>query len=69
MCDETERRINFLINKCNKLKVTVNRPKTVEEFTNGITLMAEDSRRAMHLLFDFIEADIQEKEKFVSIEC
>lgn len=36
MCDETERRINYLVNKCKELKVVVNRPKEVAEFTRGI---------------------------------
>ena len=42
MCDETERRINFLVNKCKELKVTVNRPKEVKEFTDGIQELAEE---------------------------
>ena len=69
MCDETERRINFLVNKCKELKVTVNRPKEVKEFTDGIQELAEEKRRAMHLLFDTIEADVQDKEKFVASQC
>lgn len=69
MCDETERRINYLVNKCKELKVTVNRPKDIEEFTRGINELAEDKRRAMHLLFDTIEADVQDKERFVASQC
>jgi len=31
--------------------------------------MADEKRRAMHLLFDTIEADVQDKEKFVASQC
>lgn len=58
MCDETERRINYLINKCKELKVPVTRPKDVQEFTQGIDEIKEDRRKAMHLLFDTVESDI-----------
>jgi hydroxypyruvate isomerase len=57
------------VNKCKDLKVTVNRPKDIEEFTRGINELAEDKRRAMHLLFDTIEADVQDKERFVASQC
>lgn len=69
MCDETERRINYLVNKCKELKVVVNRPKEVAEFTRGIEEIAEDRRKAIHLLFDTVEADIGDKEKFVTSQC
>lgn len=68
MCDETERRINYLINKSKELKITVVRPKMNEtaetvyerfaEFIQGIEAIAADRRKAMHLLFDTIEQDI-----------
>jgi hypothetical protein len=58
MCDETERRINYLVNKCKELKVEVKRPKDIKEFEDGINELAEDKRRAMHLLFDTVEADV-----------
>ena len=66
MCDETERRINYLVNKCKELKVPVKRPKEIKQFTDGIEEIAADRRKAMHLLFDTIEADVQDKEKFVT---
>jgi hypothetical protein len=69
MCDETERRINYLVNKCKELKVEVKRPKDIKEFEDGINELAEDKRRAMHLLFDTVEADVQDKEKFVASQC
>jgi len=68
MCDETERRINYLINKSKELKIPVIRPKINEaaervndrfaEFIDGIEAIAADRRKAMHLLFDTIEQDI-----------
>lgn len=36
------------------------------EFIDGIEAIAADRRKAMHLLFDAIEQDISDKEKFVT---
>lgn len=76
MCDETERRLNYLINKCKEFKIPVVRCARVDgkdrteeiyqDFTDGIRAISEDRRKAMHLLFDSIEQDIQDKEKFVT---
>lgn len=64
-CDETERRIQYLINKSKEMKVKVTRPKTVEIFDEAINKLTEERHRAMDLLFQNIEQDVNEKEKFV----
>jgi hypothetical protein len=48
------------------MKLEVTRPQSKEVFESCIKTIATERHRAMHLLFDSIEADILEKEKFVS---
>jgi hypothetical protein len=55
MCDETERRIQYLISKSKEMKVSVTRPKTMEILQKSYVKLAEDRRRAIHLLFDNID--------------
>ena len=47
------------------MKVKVTRPKTVEIFDEAINKLIEERHRAMDLLFQNIEQDVNEKEKFV----
>lgn len=65
MCDETERRIQFLVNKCKEMRVDVKRPETIEEFDQFIDTIAKDRRKALNLLFDTVEQEMVDKEKFV----
>ena len=65
MCDETERRIQFLVNKCKEMRVEVKRPETIEEFDRFIDTIAKDRRKALNLLFDTVEQEMIDKEKFV----
>ena len=65
MCDETERRIQFLINKSKEMRITVTRPETIEEFNGFIEKIATERRKAMNLLFDTVEQEMVDKEKFV----
>jgi hypothetical protein len=47
------------------MKVKVTRPKTVEIFDEAVKKLTEERHRAMDLLFQNIESDVSEKEKFV----
>jgi hypothetical protein len=65
MCDDTERRIAFLLQKSIELKVACTRPKNIETQTLYADIMAKNRQIASELLFDSIEKDIQQKEQFV----
>ena len=65
MCEETERRIQYLLNKSKEMRVPVTRPKSIESLEVAIHRLAEERRRAIPLLFDNIEQDISQKEQFV----
>lgn len=66
LCDETERRLLYLIGKCKEHRIRVNKPEDVESFTENIGVVGREKKKAIHLLFDAIENDVAEKEKFVA---
>ena len=64
-CDETERRISYLIGKSKELKVKVTKPASAAQVDQKIAAVAAERECAINLLFDSVEQDIIEKEKFV----
>jgi hypothetical protein len=66
LCDETERRLLYLIQKCKEHHLRVNKPEDAESFSENIGQVGREKKKAMHLLFDAIENDVAEKEKFVA---
>lgn len=66
MCDDTERRLVYLMNECKENRVRVRKPQSVEIFNNNIRAIREQKRSAMDLLFDALDQDVKEKEKFVA---
>lgn len=65
LCDETERKLLFLIQKCNEYRIKMFKPSSPAAFKAKIQQIEEDKHKASHLLFDAIEADVNDKEEFV----
>ena len=65
MCDEAERRLQYLINKSKELKVEVNRPHDLKTQDSMVTNMCHERQIAEELLFDKLDQEIIEKEKYV----
>jgi hypothetical protein len=53
------------LNECKRLKVKVNKPKSIESFLDALTAVKDSKRKAANLLFEEIEHDVADKEKFV----
>lgn len=66
MCDEAERRLAFLLSKCKEYHIKITKPDSVKAFTENISSVGNEKKKAMHLLFDTIDQEVQEKEKFVA---
>lgn len=47
------------------MRVDVKRPEIIEEFDQFIDTIAKDRRKALNLLFDTVEQEMVDKEKFV----
>lgn len=66
--EDCERRLTYLMNKCRESRIRVIQPKDIGDYKRRITIIAEEKRRAVNLLFDALDTDVQEKEKFVVLQ-
>lgn len=66
MCEETERRILMLLNACKENHIKVVRPKDVTVFAQNISSIEQEKQKSHDLLFEAIEEDVRDREKFVS---
>ena len=64
-CEETERRLLYILGRCKDLGVAVNKPRDVESFLSSLNEIRTARKRAANLLFEAIENDIIEQERFV----
>lgn len=69
LCEETERKIHFLLQKCNEYRIKLYRPESAEMFARKIRQIEDEKHKASHLLFDAIETDVADKEEFVQRMC
>ena len=53
------------MNECKALKVKINKPKSIRSFLEALSAVKNAKRKASNLLFEEIEHDVQDKEKFV----
>ena len=58
LCEDTERRLNYLLNKCKEFRIRITRPKDVNTYLKNVKAIQDDKRRASQLLFDAIDADV-----------
>jgi len=65
ICEETERRILFLINTCTENSIKINRPPSAQVFSNNISSIETVKAKSRELLFDAIEQEVRECESFV----
>ena len=65
MCEETDRRILFLLNTCREHHIKINKPENVEVFARNISSIENEKKKSHDLLFDAIESDVRDCESFV----
>jgi vacuolar-type H+-ATPase subunit I/STV1 len=65
LCEETERKVQFLISKCKEYRIRIYKPQSAEVFAKKIKQIEDEKHKASHLLFDAIETDVADKEEFV----
>jgi V-type H+-transporting ATPase subunit a len=64
-CEETERRLLYILNRCKDLGVAVNKPRDIESFLSSLNEIRAQRKRAANLLFEAIENDVIDQERFV----
>ena len=63
-CDETERKINYLLQECQAKGVKLRKPRDKQHFEEKTHQIKQDRRTERHLLFDKIKEEVDETEKF-----
>lgn len=53
------------MNECKNLKIKITKPKNIKSFLEALQTVKSQKKKAANLLFDEIEHDVKEKEKFV----
>mmetsp|Transcript_35448 Transcript_35448/g.47910 ORF Transcript_35448/g.47910 Transcript_35448/m.47910 type:complete len:118 (-) Transcript_35448:1331-1684(-) len=62
MCDDAERKLNFLIQECKDNRIRVNKPVSGENFEELIKVVRQQRNVAMDLLFDNLDTEISNLE-------
>ena len=63
--EESERKLQYLLEQCRKVNVEVNPPETIENFLKQLKNISDNKRKALNLLNDEIQRDIDAQEEFV----
>lgn len=56
---------SYILSECKKMRVKVNKPKSISSFLDALNAVKNAKKKAANLLFEEIEHDVMEKEKFV----
>ena len=64
-CEESERKLQYLLDQCKRHFVTVTPPENIKGFLHQLTKIKENKRKAIHLLLEEIQKDINQQGKFV----
>ena len=65
LCEETERRILFLLNTCKENLIKITKPENTEVFARNISNIENEKKKSHDLLFDAIETEVRDCESFV----
>ena len=55
----------YILGECKRQKVKINKPKSISSFLEALHAVKSQKRKAANLLFEEIEHDVHDKEKFV----
>lgn len=55
----------YILKECKRLNVPIAKPTSIPAFLDALQAVKTQKRKAANLLFEEIEADVVDKEKFV----
>ena len=64
-CEETERKLDYLLNQCKNQGIKVTKPENIEGFLYQLKRIKENKRKAINLLLEEIQKEISQQEAFV----
>lgn len=56
------------MNECKSMRVPLVKPKSIDKFLQTLNAIQEQRRKASHLLFDEVETEFIDKEKFLNTQ-
>ena len=64
-CEDTERKLTYLLNQCKAHRVDVDPPTDIEGFLEQLNKIKDKKRKAINLLLEEIQNDVHKQEEFV----
>ena len=64
-CEETERKLSYLLEQCKKNYIAVSQPENIEGFLYQLKRIKDNKRKAINLLLEEIQRDIAQQEAFI----
>lgn len=60
LCDDADRRLLYLMQKCKEMRVRIHRPSNVQSYKDNIARISETKQKSAMLLFDYIDAEVSQ---------
>ena len=67
-CEDTERKLAYLLRECEKHFVPVTPPENIDTFLEQLKIISDSKRKAVNLLFEEIQKDIGKQEAFIQTQ-
>jgi hypothetical protein len=64
-CEETERKLDYLLDQCKKNVIPVNPPENIDGFLHQLRRIKENKKKAINLLLEEIQKDVRQQESFI----
>lgn len=64
-CEETERKLDYLLDQCKKNVIPVNPPENIDGFLQQLRRIKENKKKAINLLLEEIQKDVRQQESFI----
>lgn len=65
-CEETERKLHYLLEQCKRNYIKVTPPENIEGFLFQLKRIKDNKRKAINLLLEEIQRDIAQQEAFIA---
>jgi hypothetical protein len=65
LCEDAERRLLYLLNKCKEMRIRINRPKTIQSYKDNIARITQNKQKSAQLLFDSIDEEVTNNERHI----
>jgi len=64
-CEDTERKLNYLLDQCKKNYISVSPPEDIEGFLFQLRRIKDNKKKAIDLLLEEIQKDVIQQTQFI----